>query len=122
MNMRGSEGLLRRLARMVGSRHILIRIVLLVLVLQVTGLCTLARHNQYLPKSDPASFLSDATKMKVGQSPTLCLPTHTHQVAQLVPPQPEGQVTALARPEKHALRQTGLTISLLHRPPPSFLG
>jgi hypothetical protein len=106
---------------MTGTKHALIRVTLLLLVFEVAGLAILAKHNQYLPKSDPAHFLSNATKMKVGGSPNLFVPIAAPGVGQIYPPESEFGAIALARPENYSLRQIGITISLQHRSPPNFL-
>src|ERR1700739_3655226 len=53
------------------SKTTLVRVVVLVLLVFLAGLSTLAKNVKYLPKSNPARYLSIACKMKASSD---CFP------------------------------------------------
>lgn len=103
------------------SKHILARAAILLLLIAVAALATLARHSEYLPKSNPTHFFSNTAKMNVAHLPTLFLQAPTYPVAKVAPPEPAFSILRSISSEEIDLPQIGLTVSLQHRSPPSPL-
>jgi hypothetical protein len=101
------------------SKGILAKAAILLLLVAVAGLSTLAKHSQYLPKSNPTHFFSNAAKMDVAHLPVIFLPAPAYPVAKIAPPEPAFRMLLQIFPEKIELPQIGLTVSLQHRSPPS---
>jgi hypothetical protein len=106
---------------------VVIRIAVVMLLASLAGFSTLAKTTQYLPKSNPARFLSIASKMKAD-----CLPVTLKAPA----PQPRSQAIALmillptepivrhSNPEDcdtRFIEHLGIAVSVRHRAPPVFL-
>jgi hypothetical protein len=95
------------------------------LLVSVTGFSTLAKNVQYLPKSNPAHFLSIASKMKTDCSPVTVEPPPVEPRATIVPlALPSQSVTRFDRIEERETQFTeriGASISVRHRPPPISL-
>jgi hypothetical protein len=95
----------------------------ILLVVSLAGFVTLARNAQYLPQSNPARYLSIASKMKV--SPKACVAPVELQPAlpgSLVRiPEPLGFVTRVDRGRPPLLQRIDINICLPQRAPPSHL-
>jgi hypothetical protein len=91
------------------------------LLLSVGGLETLAKSNEYLPQSNPAHYLSIASKLKVGHTPVLLAARQLPFVSPIVPALPIFCLSCLERYEEPHFQQICLTASLRHRSPPSRL-
>jgi hypothetical protein len=96
------------------------RIGVCLLILVFTGLSVQARQNEYLPKSNPAHYLSIATKVKVNHALAYRVPAQLDAVALVLPPEPQFHSFLPVVFVKPHLRQIGLTVSLQHRSPPSI--
>lgn len=93
---------------------------IVMLIFAVAGLSVTATHGRYLPDSDPAHFLPSATKMNVAP-PVVLAPPPVCTLAKIPLVQILFWTLPLDEFEKLDLRQIGLTVSLQHRSPPSFL-
>jgi hypothetical protein len=101
------------------SKEFLAKAAILLLLIAVAGLSTLAKHSQYLPKSNPTHFFSNAAKMNVTHLSVLFLPAPICPVVKITPDEKAFRVLQQIFPEKIELPQIGLTVSLQHRSPPS---
>lgn len=101
------------------AKHALLRATILLLVFGIVGLSALAKQSLYLSKSNPARFLSSATKFDAPLWPGLPAPVRTPPITLLFPSQPEPRTTLLAFPEKGFPPQIGLSVSRQHRAPPA---
>jgi len=106
---------------------VVIRIAVVMLLASLAGFSTLAKTTQYLPKSNPARFLSIASKMKADCSPvTLNAPapqprSHAIALMMLLPTEP---VMHHGNPEEwdmQFIEHLGIAVSVRHRAPPVFL-
>jgi len=96
------------------------RLAILFLAFSVVVLSAAAKHNRFLPKSNPAHFLSKASKMNLGPSPDF-VPLATRTIPNTLPVPAEFRVLALIQPENLAASQIGLILCLQHRSPPLSL-
>lgn len=103
------------------SKRILAKAAIVLLLVAVPGLSTLAKHSEYLPKSNPTHFFSNTTKMNVAHLPVLFFPAPMYPVAKVLPAEPAYRTSPPVSSEKIDLPQIGLTVSLQHRSPPSSL-
>ena len=99
-------------------RRMLARTPVLLLLVALAGLAALAKHSEYLPKSNPTHYFSNAAKMRVAHLPVIFVSIPKFPVARVIPPQPEPYFLPLVEPQKLDLPQIGLTVSLQHRSPP----
>jgi hypothetical protein len=103
------------------STSILARTAVLLLIFAIAGLSTLAKHSQYLPKSNPTHFFSNATKMNVAHLPALFFAAPNAPIAKVIVHRPAFRRLSPVSSESIDLPQIALTISLQHRSPPSLL-
>jgi hypothetical protein len=103
------------------SKPILVRIAILLLIFAIAGLSATAKQSEYLPKSNPAHFLNQATKMSVPHHPVPFVPAPLCPVAKVTPLQAESQAAFILDFEKPKLPEIAIMVSLQHRSPPSFL-
>jgi hypothetical protein len=89
------------------------------LALSVVLLGAAARHSQFIPQSDPAHFLSNASKMNVSYSSLL--PVVIPVIPTVLPLQPGFFVIPIVRPEEFAASQIARILCLQHRSPPFSL-
>ena len=101
-------------------RRILTLGAITLLIFAVAGLSVTASHARYLSQSDPAHIITSIAKMNVAP-PVTFAPPPAYTLAKIPPVQPNFWVLPLDELEKLELRQIGLTVSLQHRSPPSFL-
>jgi len=100
------------------SERVLAKTAILLLLVAVAGLSALARHSQYLPKSNPTHYFSSITKMEVDQLPLVFFPAPMFAVAMVVPDEPAFQRSPRAASQRIDIPQIGLVVSLQHRSPP----
>lgn len=101
------------------------RLILLLLVLSVPALSTLAKTSWFLPQTDTGHYLTVQVKMKAAQPPVLLDRAALENVAlrviaAVVTPEPEFKL-AWRDGSDFFVPPIGLTVSLQHRSPPSFL-
>ncbi len=101
--------------------RILARIAVFFLLLSVGGLETLAKSNDFLPETNPAHYLSIASKMNVWTSPAILAAKRLPFNSPVVAAQPVICIWRSERFEEPYIRQISLTVSFLHRSPPSLL-
>lgn len=97
-----------------------IRAFVLLLLIGVAGVRIVAKANSRLPKSNPAHFISAATKMEPTQPLTVSDGTPLHTVSSLAPPAPTPQAVGHNDTDLPPIKQIVLTPSSQHRPPPAF--
>lgn len=100
------------------AKRVLSKTSILLLLVGLAGLSALAKHSDYLPKSNPAHYISHAAKMNLEHLSADFAPARVHRVDGLVPPKPERPSVPLVASQKLELPQIGLTVSLQHRSPP----
>lgn len=100
------------------AKRVLSKASILLLLVALAGLSVLAKHSDYLPKSNPTHYTSQAAKMNLAHLPADFAPAPVHRVDGLMPPKPERPGLPLIASEKLELPQIGLTVSLQHRSPP----
>lgn len=103
------------------SKDLLASTAMLLLLIAVASLSTLAKNSEYLPESNPAHFLSMASKMKAGHLPVLVVPAPLSLPSKLAPPLPTFRARRPVRLEKPRLQQIDWSVSLQYRPPPVTL-
>jgi hypothetical protein len=100
-----------------------IRVVVVALLVFLAGFSTLAKNVQYLPKSNPAHYLSIASKMKADSdcavTPLKLQPTQ--QSSQLVIPEAVIPVFTFDPREAPFVQRISLIVSLRYRAPPLTL-
>lgn len=96
----------------------ILRLAVLMLACSLVVLGIAAKQSRFLPKSNPAHFLSKAAKMDVGYSPVASIPLATRATPDFLPAPAETCATAITRPEGIVTPQIGLTLCLQHRSPP----
>jgi hypothetical protein len=102
-------------------RKLLFRVAAVLLLFLVTGLATLAKNVQYLPKSDTAHYINCATKMKVAQPALEAGRKPLHPVAKVIPASPTFRPNRQNQPETPPIQLISLTVSLQQRSrPPSI--
>ncbi|HSY59199.1 MAG TPA: hypothetical protein VK795_06540 [Terriglobales bacterium] len=103
----------------------LIRIAVVMLLASLTVFSTLAKNAQYLPKSNLASYLSIASKMKTDCAPvTVEAPPVERQasfIAAAVQPAPLSFVDRGEERETRFVDTIGASVSVRRRPPPVSL-
>jgi hypothetical protein len=102
------------------SQRIAARTAILLLLVALVGLSALARHSQYLPKSDPTHYFSNSTKMEIVHLPVLFFPSAIFP-ARVVPDEPAFQRSPREASQRIGIPQIGLVVSLQHRSPPFLL-
>jgi hypothetical protein len=107
--------------RVKSSKSALIRGVVLTLLVFLAGFSTLAKNVQYLPKSNPARYLSIASKMKTNSdcAPTPVRPQPAQPSSRLLIPQPVLFVSSFDQREAPPVQRISLIICLRHRAPPA---
>lgn len=103
-----------------GSRRLLIKCAILVLLVAVAGLSTLAKNSLYYPKSHPTRYVSIASKARLAQAPAALERAPLIPVARMVPPQPVAH-TVLHEPETQPIPEIGVVVSRQYRSPPLSL-
>ena len=109
------------------KRHNLvpIRIAIVMLLASLTVFATLAKNAQYLPKSNPASYLSIASKMKTDCAPvTVEAPPVERQanfVVESIQPEPSTFSNRGEERETRFVEIIGASVSVRRRPPPVSL-
>lgn len=96
------------------------RLALLMLACSLVVLAVAAKQSPFLPKSDPAHFLSKAAKMDVGHSPVLSIPLAT-RIPDILPSPAEVCATAITPSEEFVSSQIARTLCRQHRSPPFSL-
>ena len=94
---------------------------IVLLLIAVAGLSVAARYSHYVHKSSLLRFCASVTKVEVHQLPVLLIPARMPAAATIVTPELEFHCSLLTNYRKIDLPQIGLTLSLQHRSPPSFL-
>jgi hypothetical protein len=104
--------------RKIRSDRIWFRVAVVVLLVAVTGLSTLAKNCQYLPNTNPAQYVSNATKMKAVHP--LIVPDGGHQqsVIEISVPRPTIRLTREDRFETKLVPPVSVIVSMQHRSPP----
>jgi len=91
------------------------------LLIAVAGLSVSARYSHYVQKSSQLRFCASVTRVEVDQLPVFLIPAQVTATATIVTPEFEFYYSLLSNYRKIDLPQIGLTLSLQHRSPPSFL-
>jgi hypothetical protein len=102
------------------QKIVLIRALVVTLLVSLAGLSTLAKNNQYLPKSDSARYLSIASKMKADSDGSPA-PIELHPAQpepRILIPEPVLIVTSVDRWEAPFVPRISLSVCLRHRAPP----
>jgi hypothetical protein len=95
------------------------RTFVVLLLISVSSLATLARTNWYLPQSNPGHYLTIASKTIVVPIPAVLTCALLRPLIGLIPATPQVQV--IDRTESVPIVSwTSLSITVQHRPPPSF--
>jgi hypothetical protein len=106
---------------------VLIRIAVVMLLASLAGFSTLAKNVQYLPKSNPARYLSIASKMKADCAPvTVEAPpveprTTVRAIASAIPPKPIAFSCLLEQRTTQVVAQVRIYGSVQRRGPPVSL-
>ena len=100
-----------------------IRVVVVALLVFLAGFSTLAKNVQYLPKSNPAHYLSIASKMKANSD---CPVAHlklqlTQPTSRVLIPEPALPVFSFDRREAPFVQRICLIVCLKYRAPPITL-
>jgi hypothetical protein len=91
------------------------------LLVSVGGLETLAKSNEFLSQSNPAHYLSIASKMKVGHPAAILAAKRLPFVSPVVAAPPIIRFSYPEGGEEPHFQQVSLMASLQHRSPPSQL-
>ncbi|MGH9747778.1 MAG: hypothetical protein ACRD59_16915 [Candidatus Acidiferrales bacterium] len=106
-------------------RLVLIRFAVVMLLASLAGFATLAKNTQYLPKSNPARFLSIASKMKADCSSIDVEPplpqARIMAGSAALPAQPELFVRLFQEQDSRFVEPIGIFVSSRHRAPPVLL-
>lgn len=99
------------------------RTAVVLLLLAVPLLSTLAKDSWYLPQANTAHYLNGAIKMKVSHAKLLVRWEPPMPTMKLVPPPMPREVLARIGAERldPLVPDIGVTLSLQHRSPPSYL-
>lgn len=97
------------------------RLAVVILACSLVVLAVAAKQSRFLPKSDPAYFLSKAAKMDVGHSPVLSIPLATRAIPDILPSPSEICATAITPSGEFVPSQMGRILCLQHRSPPFSL-
>jgi hypothetical protein len=99
-----------------------IQLLAITLAVFLAGLSTLAKNSQYLPKSNPAHYLSIASKMKAADTDCSSAPVEL-QLAQpdsrISVPKPPVFVSRCDQREAPPVQRAFLAVCLRHRAPPA---
>jgi hypothetical protein len=100
-----------------------VQVAVVTLLVFLAGFSTLAKNVQYLPKSNPAHYLSIASKMKANSDCTITQLKlqPTQQSSQLVIPEAVIPVFTFDPREAPFVQQISLIVSLRYRAPPITL-
>jgi hypothetical protein len=107
--------------RIKASKSVLIQAVVFTLLVFLAVLSTLAKNVQYLPKSNPARYLSIACKMKANSdcAPTPLRPQPAQPSSRLLIPEPVLFVSSFEQREAPPVQRISLIVCLRHRAPPA---
>ncbi len=107
--------------RIKASKSVLIQAVVFTLLVFLAVLSTLAKNVQYLPKSNPARYLSIACKMKANSdcAPTPLRPQPAQPSSRLLIPEPVLFVSSFDQREAPPVQRISLIVCLRHRAPPA---
>jgi hypothetical protein len=98
------------------------RIAVVMLLASLAAFSTLAKNVQYLPKSNPATYLSIASKMKADCGPiTVEAPPverDTISISAAVQPEPSVSFDRSENRKVRFVEIIGLSVSVRRRPPP----
>jgi len=100
-----------------------IRVIVVALLVFLAGFSTLAKNVQYLPKSNPAHYLSIASKMKANSD---CAVAHlklqlTQPTSRVLIPEPALSVFSFDPREAPFVQRISLIVCLKYRAPPITL-
>jgi len=100
-----------------------VQVAVVTLLVFLAGFSTLAKNVQYLPKSNPAHYLSIASKMKANSDCTITQLKlqPTQQSSQLVIPEAVIPVFTFDPGEAPFVQRISLIVSLRYRAPPITL-
>jgi hypothetical protein len=100
-----------------------VQVAVVTLLVFLAGFSTLAKNVQYLPKSNPAHYLSIASKMKANSDCTITQLKlqPTQQSSQLVIPEAVIPVFTFDPREAPFVQRISLIVSLRYRAPPITL-
>jgi hypothetical protein len=100
-----------------------IQVVVVALLVFLAGFSTLAKNVQYLPKSNPAHYLSIASKMKADSDCTVTRLKHqpTQPSSRLAIPEAVISVFTFDPREAPFVQRISLIVSLRYRAPPITL-
>jgi hypothetical protein len=98
-----------------------LKVGVVLLLLAIAGFSTLAKNSQYSAQSNPAHFITFASKMIVSPLPVVIDQTPLRPVGRFLLPQPEAQITLEFAEDVPAARSISVTVSLQHRSPPTSL-
>jgi hypothetical protein len=107
-----------RLAVVRSMRPLFFKLAVLLMLVLVMGLSTLAKNTGYLPDSNPAHYISSASKMSRGQSPAILDQTPVQPISRLIPHKATSGETHRNDPQLPPNNQIVLISSLQHRSPP----
>jgi hypothetical protein len=103
-------------------RHgIWLRVLVVTLLVAVAGLSTLAKNTQYLPKTNPAQYVTSATKMKVVHSPVVLNRDRQLPVSRIIVAPPAIWPAREDLWDVPLIPAVGVTVSMQHRSPPAFI-
>jgi hypothetical protein len=103
------------------SKRILVKAAILLLLLGVGELSALAKHSEYLPKSNPLHYISKSAKMDALHHSVDFIPSPFYPVGRVVLPPPEFSAVLLDQFETITCRQIDPAASFHHRAPPRTL-
>jgi hypothetical protein len=102
-------------------KRLLAKSAIVLLLIAVAGLSVAARYSPYVHKSSLLRFCASVTRVEADHLPVLLIPARVPLTTTIVTPEPEFRCSLLSTYRKIDLPQIGLTLSLQHRSPPSFL-
>jgi hypothetical protein len=100
---------------------IYLKVSVVLLLLAIAGFSALAKNSQYSAQSNPAHFITFASKMIVSPLPAVIDQTPLRPVGRFLLPQPESRITQETKEEVPTVRSISVTVSLQHRSPPISL-
>ena len=99
----------------------LARVAALVVLVAVMALSTLAKNTDYLPDSNPAHYLSSASKMRLVHSPVIQDRTPSHPISKTIPQKQISKETHRNDPGLPSIQKIIFICSFQYRSPPPIL-
>jgi hypothetical protein len=101
------------------SKRVLCRLAILALLVALAGFVTVARNSWYCSQSNPAHYLSIASKAKVSCAQAMPNQEPLKPIARSVQPQPNQVAFRRTRENPPETPKVSLNVLLQHRSPPA---